>query len=64
MKEIEEFNQLMDKVQKRFNIRIPQLNEEEEREHEKYVSFQTRVECLVEYLDTHSEKLAEKLRLR
>ncbi|CDW77909.1 UNKNOWN [Stylonychia lemnae] len=64
MKEIEDFNQLMDKVQKRFNLRLPQLDEEQEREHERYVSFSTRVESLVEFFELQTEKIAERLRLR
>eukprot|EP00347_Sterkiella_histriomuscorum_P003058 403365750 len=63
MQEIEEFNQLLDKLQARLQLKMPQISvqSEEDKEHDRLVSFQTKVDCLVDFFDNQAETLTEKI---
>ena len=51
MQEIQELNDLMDKIEAKFPFKMPRLEEEIDPEFERLVSFQTRVEHVTEFFE-------------
>ena len=57
LKEIEDFNILLDKISAKLRLKLPEsfnanyVATDEEKEHERLVSFQTKVDCLVDFWD-------------